>query len=78
VKEDTGYLKAFVISVNKDGSTLNLFDKEGDPGTITHAENVEGCGVYLNGSTFNMYGGSISGNTSNSYGGVCAGDTARG
>ena len=53
-----------------EGRTLNLFDKKGDPGTITHVEGVEGCGVYLNGGTLNMYGGSISNNTSDYYGGV--------
>ncbi len=53
-----------------EGCTLNLFDEEGDPGTITHTKGVEGCGVYLNGGTFNMHGGSISNNTSDYYGGV--------
>ena len=48
--------------------TLNLFDEDGDHGTITHGKNsdgkkYDGVGVDVWNGTFNMYGGSISGNT---------------
>ena len=51
------------------GGTLTLTDCAGT-GTVTHASNVTGCGVQVNGSTFNLYGGKITGNTTN-Y--VCGG-----
>ena len=43
-------------------------------GTITHAENKTGRGVYVAGGTFHLYGGAISGNTvAGNGGGVCVG-----
>ena len=45
-------------------------------GTITHAENKTGRGVYVAGGTFHLYGGAISGNTvAGNGGGVCVGAT---
>ena len=60
-----------VISIPLD-STLNLYDEEGDAGTITGGNTSKGGGVMINGGTLNMYGGKISGNKATSYGGgVC-------
>lgn len=51
------------------GGTLTLTDCVGT-GTVTHASGVTGCGVQVNGSTFNLYGGKITGNKANyNYGG---------
>ena len=45
-------------------------------GTITHAENKTGRGVYVAGGTFHLYGGAISGNkVAGNGGGVCVGAT---
>ncbi len=43
-------------------AAFTLTDCKGT-GKITHASGGTGCGVYINGGTFNMYGGSITGNT---------------
>ncbi len=43
-------------------TTFTLTDCKGT-GKITHASGGTGCGVYISGGTFNMYGGSITGNT---------------
>ena len=55
----------FRISNNSYGSvgTLNLTDCSGNKtGTITHAANTTGYGVWLMKGNFNMYGGTITGN----------------
>lgn len=73
------------------GGNLTITDCKptGQQGKITHTEG-NGVGVYVNGSTFNMYGGCISGNTNtgsngggvsvagtfNMYGGTISGNTA--
>ena len=72
------------------GGNLTITDCKptGQQGKITHTEG-NGVGVYVNGSTFNMYGGCISGNTNtgsngggvlvdgtfNMYGGTISGNT---
>ena len=43
-------------------AAFTLTDCKGT-GKITHASGGTGCGVYISGGTFNMYGGSITGNT---------------
>ena len=43
-------------------AAFTLTDCKGT-GKITHASGGIGCGVYISGGTFNMYGGSITGNT---------------
>ena len=49
------------------GAILNLYNESKNSGTISHSKDsnnipIEGLGVYVEGGTFNMYGGSISGN----------------
>ena len=59
-----------------DGRSFTLTDcHTGEAqGTITHAENKTGRGVYVAGGTFHLYGGAISGNTvAGNGGGVCVG-----
>ena len=51
------------------GGTLTLTDCQNNKGKVTHFSNGTGCGVYVSGGEFHMYGGSISGNTENTYGG---------
>jgi len=58
-----------IIQSKNDSSTLvlekgilSLYDCQDHPGCITHTEGCNGPGVYVEGSTFNMYGGVISGN----------------
>ena len=51
------------------GGTLTLTDC-GSAGKVTRASGVTGCGVYVNGGKFNLYGGSITGNTATKGGGV--------
>ena len=61
-----------------DGRSFTLTDcHTGEAqGTITHAENKTGRGVYVAGGTFHLYGGAISGNTvAGNGGGVCVGAT---
>lgn len=61
-----------VITVNA-GATLTLYDCAGG-GKVTGGRNIRGGGVYVNGGTLELYGGSITGNqatrTANG-GGVC-------
>ena len=59
-----------------DGRSFTLTDcHTGEAqGTITHAENKTGRGVYVAGGTFHLYGGAISGNkVAGNGGGVCVG-----
>ena len=59
-----------------DGRSFTLTDCHAGEaqGTITHAENKTGRGVYVAGGTFHLYGGAISGNTvAGNGGGVCVG-----
>ena len=61
----SGNTPVFRISNNSYGSvgTLNLTDCSGNKtGTITHAANATGYGVWLMKGNFNMYGGTITGN----------------
>ncbi len=61
-----------------DGRSFTLTDcHTGEAqGTITHAENKTGRGVYVAGGTFHLYGGAISGNTvAGNGGGVYVGAT---
>ena len=55
--------------------TLTLTDcgSTGSAGKVTHASGVTGCGVEVNGGTFNLYGGSITRNTAANGGGVYVG-----
>ena len=70
----TGPATQTVITVNS-RVTFTLTDcnsRNTGNGTVTHNENDKGRGVYVNGGTFKMYGGSITGNKvtdNNSYGG---------
>ena len=57
-----------VFEIASDGK-LTLTDC-GSAGKVTHASGVTGCGVYVNGGKFNLYGGSITGNTATKGGGV--------
>ena len=50
--------------------TLTLTDC-GSAGKVKHTSGVTGCGVYVNGGKFNLYGGSITKNTAAKGGGVC-------
>ena len=45
------------------GSTLTLTDCQNNKGKVTHFSDGTGCGVEVNGGTFNLYGGKITGNT---------------
>ncbi|MBR3341191.1 MAG: hypothetical protein IKG30_06200 [Clostridiales bacterium] len=63
------------IIIDGRGSILNLYDESGNSGMITHAENKDGRGVYLQEGTFNMYGGTISGNNSD-FGAGIGGDSS--
>ena len=50
--------------------TLTLTDCQSNQGKVTHFSDGTGCGVEVNGGTFNMYGGSITKNTAAKGGGV--------
>lgn len=70
----TGSATETVITV-KSGVTFTLTDCNSSNtgnGKVTHNEGAKGRGVYVNGGTFKMYGGSITGNmpSSGSGGGV--------
>ena len=75
------------------GGKLTLTDCKGNAGKVKHTSDGTGCGVYVNGGTFNLYGGKITGNTAakgsegggvrvcdgefNMYGGSITGNNAK-
>ncbi|MBR3641023.1 MAG: hypothetical protein IKN53_03215, partial [Oscillibacter sp.] len=57
------------ICVDGEGTTLKLYDKDDNSGTITGALSTAGGVDVRNGGTFHMYGGTVTGNTSTDHGG---------
>ena len=70
-KTNSSLLEGSAIQVESD-ATLTLQDSGGN-GKITHSDGKIGRGVYVNGGTFNLSGGSIA---SNKIGGSFSGDGA--